>query len=117
MDAGLEGILDRDLSAQLQIHFQHGTGRDRPFYATALSWLRGFRRVATGSRPQAVTHLEIDDRWGRCIFSSDDGGPMIKVSLPPGTYDITARRGSFRRCYTLTLEPGARSDLHLQLNG
>ncbi len=117
MDAGLQSVLEEGHSAQLRIHVQQGVAGSRPFYVGALLWLREFRGPPGAVSPEAVTHLDIDDRWGCRIFSSDDGGPLIKVNLPPGTYDITARRGGFRRCYTLTLEPGGRSDLHMQLTG
>ncbi|MGS0754622.1 hypothetical protein ACVBEH_07820 [Roseateles sp. GG27B] len=35
--------------------------------------------------------------------------------MPPGTYQITALLGAYRRSYTMTLEPGTSFHLHLRL--
>jgi hypothetical protein len=106
--------LTADVSAQLVIHVNERGAAGGP-HASALDRLRAL--WVRGAHPQKLEtlRLKIDDLWGRRVYATEEDGPLIKIILPAGTYDITACRGRFRRRYTMILEQGARSDLHLQL--
>jgi hypothetical protein len=64
-------------------------------------------------RPQLA--LEIRDLLGHRVLALDDARPLIDITLPPGTYHVTAALGGSRRGYTIALEQGASFDLYLRL--
>ena len=57
--------------------------------------------------------LQVDDLQGQRLADVHDAGALTRLSLPPGTCNVTATSGDIRRGYTLTLEPGRSVDLHL----
>jgi len=62
----------------------------------------------------APLHLQIDDLRGKQMLASNDVGALVDVSLPAGTYQVTAQFGNTRRGYTLTLTQGTTFDLYLR---
>jgi hypothetical protein len=99
-------------ASRLRIHSAGDDGLAATSVVTTLQrrvvrWLQGSRRL------QTRLSLTIHDLQGRCVFSLDDAGPMVDVTLPPGTYHVCAERGSVRRRYTIALEPGASFELNL----
>ncbi|MFC5499423.1 hypothetical protein ACFPOE_17895 [Caenimonas terrae] len=102
---------EHDMGARLFIHSHAATRSSRSRLAFSLRQMR--RRDAAA--PREPLCLSIEDRQGRTVLVVDDAGPLVDVPLPPGTYQVTARKGRLRRGYTLTLERGSSVDLHLSL--
>ncbi|SDP91550.1 hypothetical protein SAMN05216303_11021 [Rhodoferax sp. OV413] len=101
--------------ARLSIHATANPAGNGKYLTHTLQWLRGLYPAGETARPgpNAVLRLEIDDLQGRRVFSQDAAGPLVELSLPEGTYNVTAIHGHVCRGYTLTLEPGKSFDLYL----
>ena len=101
-------------AARLLIHADDhvGTGRHDESRLQRLLALH-----AHGPRPHGrpPLNLRIDDLQGHRLHTVDDAGPLVDVPLPAGTYQVSVHLGQVRRCYTMTLEPGASFDLFLRL--
>lgn len=97
--------------ARLLIHAQGVHGESHR--AGLLQWLRALctRGADAGRGP---LHLQIADLQGNVILTREDAGVQVGVSLPAGTYRVTAQFGTLRRDYTLTLQSGTAFDLYLQ---
>lgn len=70
-------------------------------------------------RPQptsAALQLQVDNLQGLRMSAVADAGSLTDLPLPPGTYHVTALLGVYRRCYTMTLEPGTSFHLHLRFS-
>ena len=100
-------------SARLLIHAQD----DHPAGRLADSPMQRLRALYPSARPagSAPLHLRIDTVAGDNVLSLDDAGPLVDVSLPAGTYHVTAHLGDAHRGYTMRLTPGEAFDLHLRL--
>ncbi len=66
--------------------------------------------------PAAPLQLQVDDLTGARVLTLDDAAPQVALALPPGTYQVTARRGRVCRCYTITLADGASFELAVALD-
>ncbi|MEY4749215.1 MAG: hypothetical protein RIQ60_1429 [Pseudomonadota bacterium] len=88
--------------------------------ASATAWWRHWPaslRLVVEPAPRAPLGLRVAElRSGRAAFDNSDVGPLVRLLLPPGTYQVLARRGRHERAYTLTLAPGARIELWLPLD-
>lgn len=62
----------------------------------------------------ALPTLEIHDLLGRRLLTLTNGGALIDVVLPTGTYHVTEQTGENRRSYTVVLAQNATIDLYLQ---
>lgn len=78
-----------------------------------LYWLRSLYAPALTPKPDAPLRLHIDNLQGQRVFTADDAGPLVELSLPVDTYNVTAVLGNLCRGYTLTLVEGVQSDLYL----
>jgi hypothetical protein len=95
--------------ARLRIHSESGLSAESGHLKSALQRLR--RIIATDDRSFA---LRISDERGCHVAAIDDAPPMNVLELPPGLYQVVARRGAASRSYTLKLAGGATIDLHLR---
>ncbi len=101
--------------AHLLIHAGAEAG---PTVASLESTLHRLRaRLAAVGLPdvRAPLKLRVEDLQGRRLHTVDDAASVTVVSLPAGTYHVTAILGDLRRSYTLTLAQGAMLDLYLRL--
>ena len=83
------------------------------------SALHGLRaRCVGGRRPadSAPLQLQVDDLQGLRLSAIADAGSLTDLPLPAGTYQVTALLGTYRRSYTMTLEPGTSFHLHLRFS-
>jgi len=96
----------------IHAHDDHPPGRhaDSPLQRLLALYPSGSR--ATQREP---LRLLIDTLDGENVLAVDDAGPLVDVSLPPGTYHVTAHLGDSHRGYTMRLDQGASFDLHLRL--
>jgi hypothetical protein len=78
-----------------------------------LYWLRSLYATASTPKPEGPLRLHIDNLQGQRVFTADDAGPLLEVTLPVGTYNVTAVMGPLCRGYTLTLVEGVPSELYL----
>ncbi len=100
--------------AHLLIH----TGGDAAGGGWSLEALLQRMRAHVLSRPcpeRAQLALEIHDQRGHSVLALDLAGSLVDVALQPGTYRVTAWRGTTRRSYTVALSPGTSFDLHVRL--
>lgn len=99
--------------ARLLIHAQD----DHPPGRLADSPLQRLRALYPTARPagRAPLRLSVETLAGDNVLSLDDAGPLVDVSLPAGTYHVTAHLGDAHRGYTMRLDPGTEFDLHLRL--
>ena len=99
--------------SRLLIHAQD----DHPPGRLSDSPLQRLRALYPTARPagRAPLRLVIDTLAGDNVMSIDDAGPLVDLSLPAGTYHVTAHLGDTHRGYTMRLEPDASFDLHLRL--
>jgi hypothetical protein len=102
-------------AARLLIHSAGFAGASSGFLESMLQRLRALFFDVPRPVERAPLSLQIDDLQGRRVLDIDHPGPMIELSLPGGTYQVTAQLGKVRRGYTLTLDHGATFDLHLCL--
>jgi hypothetical protein len=72
------------------------------------------QRLQGPLRARVPLKLAIHDLQGRCTLALDDAGPLVDVTLPPGTYHVSTDHGGARRRYTVALEQGASFDLYLR---
>jgi hypothetical protein len=93
----------------------HAVSDDGSASLTFESWIRRLREhVRDGPHgAQALRVLEIRDLAGHRVLAIDDAGALVDVTLPPGTYHVSASLGGARRSYTVALEPGACFDLYV----
>lgn len=103
-------------TARLVIHAGRGVGASGRHVKSLLQWLRARCRAGTSPGKRMPLRLQIEDLQGHQALSLvDDGGPLVVVDLPAGTYHVHAQLGNLRRCYTMTLKEGASLDLYLNL--
>ena len=98
-------------AARLRIHANARPGALR----TPRRWLQALCPVPLHRGDRSPVRLSIADLGGHEVFATEHGGPLIVVSLPAGTYRVAVSVGAVRRRYTMTLEPGASFDLHVDL--
>lgn len=106
-------VFGTEPAAHLLIHVNDSSNVRRSNLLSALYRLRESCVLAAHRKKPGTVRLQIDDRWGKEVFAAEGDGPLFRIALMAGTYNITACSGQLRRCYTLTLEQGAQSDLHL----
>ena len=96
----------------IHAHDDHPPGRhaDSPLQRLLALYPAGNR-----STRREPLRLLIDTLEGETVLAVDDAGPLVDVSLPPGTYHVTAHLGDSHRGYTMRLDQGASFDLHLRL--
>jgi hypothetical protein len=96
----------------IHAHDDHPQGRhaDSPLQRLLALYPAGNR-----STRREPLRLLIDTLEGETVLAVDDAGPLVDVSLPPGTYHVTAHLGDSHRGYTMRLDQGASFDLHLRL--
>ncbi|MET0349035.1 MAG: hypothetical protein ABW067_04535 [Rhizobacter sp.] len=96
----------------IHAHDDHPPGRhaDSP-----LQRLLALYPSSARSAHREPLRLLIDTLEGETVLAVDDAGPLVDVSLPPGTYHVTAHLGDSHRGYTMRLDQGASFDLHLRL--
>jgi hypothetical protein len=80
-----------------------------------LQWLRALCSAGASPGERASLRLQIEDLRGRQVLALEDGGPLVVVALPAGTYHVNAQLGNLRRWYTMTLKEGASLDVYLNL--
>jgi hypothetical protein len=86
--------------------------------AALIGGWRGLQRLvgrAPGRDGGEALVLQIDVLGGEAVLALDDAGPVVELPLPPGTYQVSARRGAVQRAYTLALEPGQPYTLVLDI--
>jgi hypothetical protein len=115
--ASADGAADAGgpLRARLRIHAYGDTRVRGGALGWVLQWIPALVSGTAGPHRRPVTRVEIDDLQGRQFFAAKDTRSLIDVPLPAGTYQVTAQLGPVHRCYTVTLEQGARVDLYLRL--
>ena len=101
--------------AHLLIDFGDEIGACRTRFRTTLRRLRLLYSQGALGNERAPLCVQIVDLQGHCVFASEAVGPLIDISLPAGTYHVTAQLGKVRRCYTMALQIGASFHLHLRL--
>lgn len=96
----------------IHAHDDHPPGRhaDSPLQRLLALYPSGNR-----SNRREPLRLLIDTLDGETVLTVDDAGPLVDVSLPPGTYHVTAHLGDAHRGYTMRLDQGESFDLHLRL--
>jgi len=103
-------------TARLVIHAGRGISASGKHVKSLLQWLRALYKAGPSLGKRVPLRLQIEDLHGHQAFSLvDDGGPLVVVDLPAGTYHVNAQLGNLRRCYTMTLKDGASFDLYLNL--
>lgn len=102
-------------AAHLLIHAEFGALNRAGGSAleSALSRLQA-RYSRRPPQASAVLQLQVNNLRGQRLSAVADAGPFTDLPLPPGTYQITALLGAYRRSYTMTLEPGTSFHLHLR---
>lgn len=98
--------------ARLRIHCPVEVRADDWSVESFLQRLRS-HDLQTGSE-RLPLGLEIHDLHAQQVLSIDAAGPLVEVTLQPGTYHVTTRLSGFKRGYTIALESGATFDLHLR---
>ena len=102
-------------TARLLIHVAFDAGARRGRFKSAVRRLRALFSDRPRHAGQPPLRIHIDDLHGTRVFAIDDAGPLIRVALPAGTYQVTAHLGNVRRSYTMTLLQGQAFDLHVRL--
>ena len=92
---------------------------DLPVVTGVAAWWRHLRdhclpAAAPGQLP--TLELRVQDRQGRCVGHLNPGAAVNRLVLPGGPYLVTARQGSARRGYYLSLAPGRESRLLVDLS-
>lgn len=101
-------------AARLVIHAEAGRCSGGSHRERAMQWLRALcSRDHKAER--SPLRLQIADLQGNVMLTSADAGALVDVSVPAGTYQVTAQFGTLRRDYTLTLKQGTAFDLYLRL--
>ena len=101
-------------AARLVIHAEARRCGSDSHLANALQWLRALYSDDSKVECEPL-RLQIADLRGSVMLASDDSDALVDVSLPAGTYQVTAWLGKVRRDYTLALEQGTSFDLYLRL--
>ena len=107
---------DSPTSASARLLIRAGARREEAgaLHGLALRLRRCWRAVARRS-PALPAAVRVVDLQGRS-FSIGEGDRLpLELSLPAGTYHVTARRGPVQRRYTVTLERGTTVELRLRL--
>lgn len=115
MDADALPMRAQSAPAHLLIHVDTKVVPRGGAIESALRRLRDLYSEVTETGATVRISVRIDDLAGNRVFAVEDAGPLIRVALAPGTYQVTARRGEVRRSYTLNLMHGASFDLHVRL--
>ncbi|MQM30155.1 MAG: hypothetical protein CRU78_06280 [Candidatus Accumulibacter phosphatis] len=103
-------------AAKLLIHVtDDATGKRGRRLETPLRWLLEFASYSVAHGKRAPLDLQVHDAHGSRVLAVSSIGPLIHLSLSPGTYRVTADSGNIRRVYTLTLEQGAQVNLYTDL--
>ena len=77
---------------------------------------RFFRMLLAGRKlAHAPVRVTVCESGRACVFEVDDAGPLLDIELPAGTYQVTAEIDGVLRTYTLTLQRGTSSSLHLRM--
>ena len=100
--------------ARLLIHAHDQPARGR-LADSPLQRLIALYPSASRSAHREPLRLLIDKLDGENVLEVNDAGPLVDVSLPPGTYHVTAHLGDSHRGYTMRLDQGTSFDLHLRL--
>jgi hypothetical protein len=100
-------------SARLVIHTGSDAGASVRHVKSLLRWLRSL--YSPRPSPGEPLELRIEDLQGRQVLAFGEGGPLIVVALPAGTYHVNAQLGSLQRRYTMALQAGTSFDLYLNL--
>jgi len=98
--------------ARLRIHCPIEARADDWSVESLFQRLRS-RDLQTGSEHLQLG-LQIHDLQDQKMLSIDAAGPLVEVTLQPGTYHVSTRLSGVKRGYTITLESGATFDLHLR---
>ncbi len=101
--------------ARLLIDAGDEIGASSTRFETTLRRLRSLYSQGAHGNERAPLCVQIVDLQGHRVFASTAVGPLIDISLPAGTYHVTAQLGKVRRCYTMALQIGASFHLHLRL--
>ena len=80
-------------------------------------WLKVLWHACSPRAESAPVRLSVAEFAGVEVAAAERCDPLtvVSLSLPAGTYHVTVRSNAVRRRYTLTLEPGALFDLHVDL--
>ena len=84
-------------------------------FRSLLRWLRVLYSAGPSLGERASLRVQIEDLQGHPVLALEDGGPLVIVALPAGTYHVNAQLGKLRRYYTMTLKEGASFDVYLNL--
>jgi hypothetical protein len=96
--------------ARLLIHADAAPERRSGWWVVdAMHRLR--KRIFGRTEATPALRLRVDDAQGRHMFALDDAGAVTRVELDPGTYQVTATRGTLRRVYTMRLVHGGALQL------
>jgi hypothetical protein len=107
-----------EASAYLIVHVEPDA-LHRPDGHAVTTRLQRLRALYGGSHHperRAPLALTLTDHQGQQLLSLAEAEPTLGIALPPGTYHLTATRGTSRRGYTVSLPAGARFDLHLRFS-
>jgi hypothetical protein len=91
---------------------------DMPAASGVAGWLQQLKaEYLPLSAPQVVPMLDllVQDQHGRVVQHLESALSVHRLSLPAGSYLVTARMGKMRRGYYLSLAPGSEFDLFLNL--
>jgi hypothetical protein len=102
-------------TARILIHAGSDVGAGGRHVKSPLQWLRALCSAVLSLCERASLRLQIEDLQGHQVLALEDGGPLVVVALPAGTYHVNAQLGNLRRCYTMTLKEGASFDVYLNL--
>ena len=65
-------------------------------------------------RRHVPSSLEVRDLHGSQLLRLTEAGHLVDLVLPTGTYLVTTRVGEDRRSYTVVLQGGVTTHLHLR---
>jgi hypothetical protein len=99
-------------AARLLIHRPHPARMDDWSVESLIQHLRP-SDADRSRRDRVPLKLEIHDLQGNSVLALDAAGALVEVALQPGTYHVTTQLGCVRRRYTINVESGASTDLHL----
>jgi hypothetical protein len=110
--ADVDGRLPAD--AMLFIH-----ANDAPAASGVAGWLQQLKaQYLHPAAPQVVPmlDLQVQDQRGRIVHHIVPALTVHRLSLPAGSYLVTARLGNTRRGYYVNLAPGSEFDLFLSFD-
>ena len=102
-------------TGRILIHAGSDAGGSGRHIRSLLRWLRVLYSAGPSLGERASLRLQIEDLQGHPVLALEDGGPLVIVALPAGTYHVNAQLGKLRRYYTMTLKEGASFDVYLNL--